>query len=31
LPADRVLATDEDLEAFKSVLDAAAVRAPAAG
>jgi hypothetical protein len=28
LPADRVLATDEDLEAFKRVLDAAAMRAP---
>ena len=26
-PADRVLATDEDLEAFKRVLDEAAVRA----
>jgi hypothetical protein len=29
LRADRVLATDEDLEAFKGVLDAAAVRASA--
>jgi hypothetical protein len=26
LPADRVLATDEDLEAFKRVLEDAAVR-----
>jgi hypothetical protein len=25
-PAERVLATDEDLEAFKAVLDQAAVR-----
>lgn len=29
-PADRVLATDEDLEAFKHVLDEAAMRASAA-
>lgn len=28
LPADRVLATDEDLEAFKRILDEAAVRRP---
>ncbi len=29
--AERVLASDEDLEAFKRVLDEAAVRASAAG
>ena len=28
LPSERVLATDDDLEAFKRVLDEAAVRMP---